>query len=239
MKFYLLVLVGFLSACSLGMDGSPCDGPTITNTYDKLDSCIGTYYLSDSSLFWVSKDTNYHPIFVNNDGFKSMFSLTSKNYISTYTEKLNYKSRIIEKPCGSSDLERSYNYAKKCNDYVKYSANNLDFYFQYLRYNELIPKYINDSTYDIKSNDYLTITFYATWKYNLTFNVNFNKANSLNCVYHDTITLRGKLYSDIYNYCIDTTKIDNNYIQPIGLYVNKEIGLLGFYFNDGDKWIKE
>ncbi len=239
MNKLLLFLVLFIASCSVYSDGYPCDGPTYNNTEDRFDSMVGTYYLSDSTNFWTGRDSLKKATFVNDLGFKTAFSFFSKYYNSEIPEKLNYKTVTTDKPCGNKDIINLYNYARKCSEVTKYTSNNLDFYYQYQRYNTLQPKYYRDSITNINSEDHLTIFFSANYKYNFSFNVNFNKSNSGNCIYNDTITLRGRLYSEVYNYQIDTTKINNNYIQPIGLYLNKNIGLIGFYFNNGDRWLIE
>ena len=239
MNKLLLFLVLLFTSCFGYSDGYPCDGPTTNNTQDIYDSLVGTYYLSDSTNFWTERDSLKKATFVNDQGFKTEFSLFSKYYDSKIPEQLNYKTVTTNKPCGNKDIINLYNYARKCNKVTKYTSNNLDFYYQYQRYNTLQPKYYRDSIININSEDHLTIFFSANYKYNFGFNVNFNKSSSGNCIYNDTITLRGKLYSEVYNYQIDTTKINKNYIQPIGLYLNKEIGLIGFYFNNGEKWLIE
>lgn len=239
MNKLLPLLILFVISCSSISDDYPCDGATFDHIEEKLDSFVGTYYLSDSTKFWTDRDSLKKTTFINDQGFKTEFSFYSKNYDSNISEKLNYKTVTTNKPCGNKNILNLYNYARKCNELTKFTSNNLDFSYQYQRYNTLQPKYYRDSIININSEDHLTIFFSANYKYNFGLNVSFNKLNSENCTYNDTITLRGKLYKEVYNYYLDTTKINNNYIQPIGLYLKKDIGLIGFYFNNGEKWLIE
>ncbi len=234
-----LFLVFLIASCSRYSDGYPCDGPNLNNTQDRLDSLVGTYYLSDSTNFWTQRDSLKRVTFINDKGFKTEFSFFSKDYDAKIPETLNYRTVTTNKYCGNKDIINLYNYARKCNEVTRYTSNNLDFYYQYHRYNTLQPKYYRDSIISITSEDHLLIFFSANYKYNFDFHVDFNKTSSYGCIYNDTITLRGKLYSEVYSYQIDTNSINKNYIQPIGLYLNKDIGLIGFYYNNGEKWLIE
>ncbi|MFA6259828.1 MAG: hypothetical protein WC760_00020 [Bacteroidia bacterium] len=62
--------------------------------------------------------------------------------------------------------------------------------------------------------------------------------SSLNsCVYEDTITLRNKLYTDIYRFFIHYSDSDMKYAEDV-YYSNKE-GVVGFKLNDKSIWTKD
>jgi hypothetical protein len=136
-------------------------------------------------------------------------------------------------------LEYHYNYILSRLEYCEFSSDKSPFRIKYSRYTDY-ETYHKDSIPSVKGKEFLGIKFYhyRYYGYNLEFQVVFDSATVVPFQhYQDTLVLGNKSFLKVYSAFVDTTTIDQGFIQPIGIYFNKEKGFIGYFLNNGEKWV--
>ncbi|MFN4082906.1 MAG: hypothetical protein ACK4K9_04685 [Bacteroidia bacterium] len=202
---------------------------------DRLEKSLGTIPLKDSNLFWISYDTIPKTIFRNNNNGASFefIRLNEKKTVSHIKTNISlgeYKKDECEKYIlyyYYSTLSQSVDFESK---FVRYT---------YSRFNYLKNYKFTDSVFSYQSDEKLYLDLNFNYNYRYRFEIQFPESNYKNCFYYDTLNLGGKTFNKIYQVYVDSAKVDFNYVTPLGFYYTKDYGLIGYYFSNGELWLKD
>lgn len=220
-KWYLLFLwIAVFPGC-----GSPSDSPCMGGGGQQVGSTyIQTIYTSDSSSSWIGADTLMNGTFVNSNGFVMHYKFAGIQKNETREE---VGREYVSDDCGFMNYKSEYvNIEQKTH---KFTAVNLNFSYSYVRK----AVYSEDTTKAQQNSDILSITINNTF-----FDLPINNEHVPRWEKRDSMTLGNKLEYDVYRVYLDTGGQNQNIIVPAGIYYTKKKGLIGFYFSNGELWLK-
>ena len=219
-KIFIIISAAMILGCS-----SPSGGPCMSNGGEQEGSnYLKTIFTSDSSAKWIGADTMQNGTFTNSNGFVMLYTSGGIQKSESQVEVNKYN---VPGNCGYDNYIIDYvNVEQKTH---RFNASNLNFFYSYMR----TAVYFNDTTKAILNTDQFSININ-----NKVFDLPFNNNQVSRWEKLDTLTLNNNLYHDVYRVYADTPFYNPNIILPAGIYYSQQNGLIGFYFSNGELWLK-
>jgi hypothetical protein len=203
-------------------------GCPICHDNNCVDIEIGTASPADSSSNWIPFNGHDTVSFINSFGFSAQF--VCSGYQQGPYEKLlanNYDAN-----CGDP-MEECWEYYTMYEKSLKFISPSVNLTIEYkLRKNISDNNYYQNTINPDTISDALMITInYYYWVIPLKSGNN----TGINCttVLLDSLSLNGSVYQNVYH---STQNYNPSGVAIKGIYYTKVNGIIGFYYNNDEKW---